>query len=89
MVDMPSGETPNIAHPSTFGYGEDVGPFDSREEAQEFLDTGSLRVTKKQIEMNGETYLVEWRDRDFRVSKKNGKLDLEEIILVMREAGLK
>ena len=91
MVDMPSGETPNIEHPSTFGYTQDVGPFDNLEAAKKFLETGLLDTTKatgamkKRIEINGETYIVEFtKDGRYIISKKNGTPDIEDAILVMQ-----
>lgn len=40
---------------------------------------------KQQVELNGETYIVESEDRRFVISKKNGTPDFEEVILVLRE----
>jgi hypothetical protein len=34
MVEMPSNEPQNIEHPTTFGYTEEAGPFDTLEEAE-------------------------------------------------------
>jgi hypothetical protein len=46
VVDMPSNEPQDIEHPSTFGYTEDVGPFDTEAEAQALLDTGFMSSPK-------------------------------------------
>jgi hypothetical protein len=90
MVSMPSGETPNLEHPSTFGYTEDVGPFATPEEAQEFLETGVFKkpqatgALKRQIVLNGDTFIVESNGRQFIISKKGGTPGTEEAILVMQ-----
>lgn len=39
---------------------------------------------KLQLELNGESYLVESGDGKYAISKKVGTLDTEEVILVLR-----
>jgi hypothetical protein len=45
-VDMPSGEEPDPEHPSTYGYTEEFGPFDTEAGAQALLDTGAIASPK-------------------------------------------
>jgi hypothetical protein len=42
-IDMPPAEPQDPEHPSTFGFTEEVGPFKTEAEGQEFLDTGRLK----------------------------------------------
>ena len=51
----------------------------------EQLSALGLSITKKQqVEVSGETYIVEWKRGKFVISKRRGTPDTEDAILVLR-----
>jgi hypothetical protein len=39
---------------------------------------------KQQVKVGSETYIVETAGRQFKISKKSGKIDVEDAVLVMQ-----